>query len=202
MKEKSEGLTAAQKKLPSALQAAILKKKGGKKHIDTDDEGLDHPNKKEKSEGLTAAQKKLPPALQAAILKKKGGKKHMDADEGLDHPKKADLNKDGKLSSYEKKRAKAIEDSMRDKKESHWAGSSLSTFNEWLKWRNNINEAREEGEEFEDEMSPGGRSASAAVFAKLQQEVAQLKERVKELERLLAESKEREENWSSGHWYR
>jgi len=139
MKEKSEGLTAAQKKLPPALQAAILKNKGGKKHIDADDEVLDHPNKKEKSEGLTAAQKKLPSALQAAILKKKGGKKHMDADdEGLDHPNKADLNKDGKLSSYEKKRAKAIEDATRDKKESRWTGSSLSTFNEWLKWRSNV----------------------------------------------------------------
>jgi hypothetical protein len=143
--------------------------------------------KKEKSEGLTDAQKKkLPPALLAAMSKKKSGKKHMDADdEGLDHPEKADLDKDGKLSSYEKKRAKAIEDAMDDdddddnkkkcgmymdkddeeeeeeeectcgcddpkdctcgdKKESRWTGSSLPTFNEWLKWRNNINE-KEEG---------------------------------------------------------
>lgn len=31
--------------------------------------------------------------------------------------KKADLNKDGKLSSYEKKRAEAIESAMKKKKE-------------------------------------------------------------------------------------
>ena len=34
----------------------------------------------------------------------------------LKNPKKADLDKDGKLSSYEKKRGKAIEDNMKAKK--------------------------------------------------------------------------------------
>lgn len=41
-------------------------------------------------------------------LEEKKGKKKP----GLKNPKKADLNKDGKLSSYEKKRGKAIEKSM------------------------------------------------------------------------------------------
>jgi hypothetical protein len=34
---------------------------------------------------------------------------------GLKHPEKADLNKDKKISSYEKKRGKAVQDSMEDK---------------------------------------------------------------------------------------
>lgn len=59
-----EGLTAKQKKLPKALQDAILKKKG-KKADDKKDDKKEEPKK-----GLTAAQKKLPKALQDAILKK------------------------------------------------------------------------------------------------------------------------------------
>jgi hypothetical protein len=54
-----EGLTAKQKKLPKALQDAILKKKGKKAD-----------KKEEPKKGLTAAQKKLPKALQDAILAK------------------------------------------------------------------------------------------------------------------------------------
>jgi hypothetical protein len=50
--------------------------------------------------------------------------------DALQNPKKADLNKDGKLSSYEKKRGKAIEKSMMEKKstkmnESAFEGSGL-----------------------------------------------------------------------------
>lgn len=115
---------------------------------------------------LTAKQrKKLPPKLQAAIARS-GKRKHMDDDDDDDDndngPKnkdKADLNKDGKLSPYEKKRGKAIEDAMKgdkecscgcddlkdctcdkededkeDKKE-EWSGTSLPTFSEWLEWR-------------------------------------------------------------------
>lgn len=111
---------------------------------------------------LTKKQKeRLPANLLAAI---EGKKKHMDADDKeLKHPEKADLNKDGKLSSYEKKRGKAVEDAMdddddndhdddkecscgcddpkdctcdkKDKKE--WSGVSLPTFSEWLEWRQN-----------------------------------------------------------------
>jgi len=64
--KEEKGLTDAQKKLPKALQDAILKKKN--KNKDHDKEEKDH-DKEEK--GLTAAQKKLPKALQNAILKKK-----------------------------------------------------------------------------------------------------------------------------------
>jgi hypothetical protein len=67
-----EGLTAKQKKLPKALQDAILKKKGkkveDKKEEDKKDKKED--KKEESKKGLTAAQKKLPKALQDAILKK------------------------------------------------------------------------------------------------------------------------------------
>jgi hypothetical protein len=62
-----EGLTAKQKKLPKALQDAILKKKG-KKADDKEDKKSD--KKEEPKKGLTAAQKKLPKPLQDAILKK------------------------------------------------------------------------------------------------------------------------------------
>ena len=73
-----EGLTAKQKKLPKALQDAILKKKGKKsddKEEDKDDKKKDKKDEKEDKDekskkGLTAAQKKLPKALQDAILKK------------------------------------------------------------------------------------------------------------------------------------
>lgn len=41
---------------------------------------------------------------------------------GLKNPEKADLNKDKKISPYEKKRGKAIQDSMEDKKEEKGKG--------------------------------------------------------------------------------
>jgi len=41
---------------------------------------------------------------------------------GLKNPEKADLNKDKKISSYEKKRGKAIQDSMEDKEEEKGKG--------------------------------------------------------------------------------
>jgi phosphopantothenoylcysteine synthetase/decarboxylase len=78
---KKDGLTAGQKKLPQALQDAILKKKGQKPEKDDDDDDKDDKEKKgkkedkdddkdDKKDGLTAGQKKLPQALQDAILKK------------------------------------------------------------------------------------------------------------------------------------
>jgi len=74
-KEKSsKGLTAAQKKLPKALQDAILAKqgKGGSKGKDEDEAEKKDEENEESSKGLTAAQKKLPKALQDAILAKQG----------------------------------------------------------------------------------------------------------------------------------
>lgn len=76
-KESEAALTDKQKKLPPALQKAILKKKG--KKADTEDKDAeseeDKEDKKDKEEspkkGLSEKQKKLPPALQKAILKKK-----------------------------------------------------------------------------------------------------------------------------------
>jgi hypothetical protein len=65
-KPEVKGLSAKQKKLPPAMQAAILKKMGKsapKKADDKDD-------KKEKRIGLTAGQRKLPEAMQKAILAK------------------------------------------------------------------------------------------------------------------------------------
>ena len=41
---------------------------------------------------------------------------------GLKNPEKADLNKDKKISPYEKKRGKAIQDSMEDQKEEKGKG--------------------------------------------------------------------------------
>lgn len=64
-KDSSDGLTAKQKKLPAAFQAAILKKKGKSLKKENEDE-----NKPEKKKGLTAKQKKLPEAMQKAILAK------------------------------------------------------------------------------------------------------------------------------------
>ena len=72
--KEEKGLTSAQKKLPKALQDAILKKKN-KNHKDEDKEEKDE-DKEEK--GLTAAQKKLPKALQDAILKKQKSKKEWE----------------------------------------------------------------------------------------------------------------------------
>ena len=74
--EKSKAaLSEKQKKLPPALQKAILKKKGKKPEEDSEEkEEKSEDEKDEKSEkpskGLSDKQKKLPPALQKAILKK------------------------------------------------------------------------------------------------------------------------------------
>ena len=48
----------------------------------------------------------------------KGKGTHKMEEAALENPKKADLNKDGKLSPYEKKRGAAIEKSMKDQNES------------------------------------------------------------------------------------
>jgi hypothetical protein len=84
-KKSDDGLTAGQKKLPKALQDAILKKKGKTPKKDDDDKEEkeekgkkgekgekddDKDDKDDKKVGLTAGQKKLPQALQDAILKK------------------------------------------------------------------------------------------------------------------------------------
>ena len=47
--------------------------------------------------------------------KKHGTHSHDEVNEELENPEKADLDKDGKLSGYEKKRGKAIEKSMDNK---------------------------------------------------------------------------------------
>jgi hypothetical protein len=77
--EKEEELTDGQKKLPKALQDAIMKKKGKKKDKneddhDHDDEDEDEDEDENEDKGLTSGQKKLPKALQDAILKKQGKK--------------------------------------------------------------------------------------------------------------------------------
>ena len=70
-------LTEKQKKLPPALQKAILKKQGKKpekeEEKEDDKKGKDEEEDKKENKnqkGLTEKQKKLPPALQKAILKK------------------------------------------------------------------------------------------------------------------------------------
>ena len=77
--ENSEAaLSEKQKKLPPALQKAILKKKGKKTTEDKGDDKDKDADKEEKKEdeeskpskGLSEKQKKLPPALQKAILKR------------------------------------------------------------------------------------------------------------------------------------
>jgi len=50
-------------------------------------------------------------------------------------------------------------------------------------------------EEFEDDLGPGGRSATEKA-------VAQLRERVAELEKLLAASRQEVEDWEDGKLYR
>ena len=70
------------------------------------------PEKKAKIKKLkTQLSKKSTKQSHADLLKMKFG-----GDTMLKNPKKADLDKDGKLSSYEKKRGKAIEDNMKAKK--------------------------------------------------------------------------------------
>lgn len=70
---KKGGLTAGQKKLPKALQDAILKKQGKKVDDDCDCKKSKKDEEKKEDEpkkGLTPGQKKLPEALQKAILKR------------------------------------------------------------------------------------------------------------------------------------
>jgi hypothetical protein len=50
------------------------------------------------------------------ITEEKGEKEDDELEEGLENPERADLDKDGKLSSYEKKRGAAIEKSIKDQK--------------------------------------------------------------------------------------
>ncbi len=63
-------LTDKQKKLPPALQKAILKKQGKKPEDDKKEKSEDKNEEEPSKKGLTEKQKKLPPALQKAILKK------------------------------------------------------------------------------------------------------------------------------------
>ena len=69
-----EGLSAGQKKLPPALQKAILAKQGKKEVKEEDaydkDDEKPAPKPKPKKEELSAAQKKLPAGLQKAIKDK------------------------------------------------------------------------------------------------------------------------------------
>ena len=144
-KEKNNGLTAAQKRLPPALQAAIAKKNGGKKNKDTDDEDLKHPEKADLDEDgkLSRYEKKRAKAIEDA----------MDDDEDEDeddNKKKCGMYMDKDDEEEEEEECTCGCDDPKDctcgdKKESRWTGSSLPTFNEWLKWRNNINEVGEEG---------------------------------------------------------
>jgi len=106
---------------------------------------------KKSTNGLTPAQKKLPQKLQDAILNSKKHKKPKNKDDHDDHDdheinkEKADLDGDGKLSSYEMKRGKAIQKAMKEKdcgcegecdcKKDEVYKKSLPTFQEWLKWR-------------------------------------------------------------------
>jgi len=75
-KNSNAALTEKQKKLPPALQKAILKKQGKKPKNNEDGKEEDSKDEKEEEKednskkGLTEKQKKLPPALQKAILKK------------------------------------------------------------------------------------------------------------------------------------
>jgi hypothetical protein len=71
----------------------------------------------------TPEQKARAKALKTKLRKKSTKQSHADllkmrfgGDTMLKNPKKADLDKDGKLSSYEKKRGKAIEANMKAKK--------------------------------------------------------------------------------------
>jgi len=66
-KEEESVLTPGQKKLPKALQDAIIKKAG--KTPKKEDSKKETP-KKEDADILTPGQKKLPKALQDAIIKK------------------------------------------------------------------------------------------------------------------------------------
>lgn len=105
---------------------------------------------KKSSNKLTPAQEKLPQKLQDAILNSKKNKKPKNKDDHDDHEinkEKADLDKDGKLSSYEKKRGEAIQKAIKEKdcdceegcdckkEESQKYHKSLPTFQEWLKWK-------------------------------------------------------------------
>lgn len=163
-KEEHNGLTPAQRKLPPKLQAAILKNKKGKKHMDADDADLENPEKADLDDDgeLSSYEKKRGKAVEDAMKESKkncGMYMDKDADNDLENPDKADLDDDGEISSYEKKRGKAIEKSMKkgkkcscgcesaedctcgDKKENRWPGLSLPNFNEWMRWKNKINEA-------------------------------------------------------------
>lgn len=97
---------------------------------------------------LTPAQEKLPQELKDAILNSKKNKKTKNKDDHNDHEinkEKADLDGDGELSSYEKKRGKAIQKAIKEKdcdceegcdcKKDEVYKKSLPTFQEWLKWR-------------------------------------------------------------------
>jgi len=100
---------------------------------------------KKSSSKLTPAQEKLPQKLQDAILNSKKNKKPKNKDDHEINKEKADLDKDGKLSSYEKKRGEAIQKAIKEKdcdceegcdcKKDETYKKSLPTFQEWLKWR-------------------------------------------------------------------
>lgn len=163
-KEEHNGLTPAQRKLPPKLQAEILKNKKGKKHVDADDADLENPEKADLDDDgeLSSYEKKRGKAVEDAMKESKkncGMYMDKDSDNDLENPDKADLDDDGKLSGYEKARGKAIQKAMKkekkcscgcesakdctcgDKKESRWPGLSLPNFNEWMRWKNEINEA-------------------------------------------------------------
>ena len=53
----------------------------------------------------------------------------------LKNPKKADLNKDGKINSYEEKRAKAIEKAMNTERVRYKSNANSNDFIEFLETR-------------------------------------------------------------------
>ena len=143
-KEKNNGLTAAQRKLPPALQAAIAKKNGGKKDVDADDEDLNHPEKADldKDGKLSIYEKKRANAIEDAM--------DDDDDDDDDDKKKCGMymDKDDEEEEEEEECTCGCDDTRYDgvhfgpkyctcgdKKESRWAGRSLPTFNEWLRWK-------------------------------------------------------------------
>jgi hypothetical protein len=138
MKDEKTGLTPAQKKLPPALQAAILKKKGHKKHMDAEDVEARDIDDNGKIDGWEQGKAN---AIKKSLEKKKD-KKHMDADD----VEARDIDKDGEIEGWEVGKANAIKKSLEKKKgktqddqeddqQDESSCMRLPTFLEWVKMR-------------------------------------------------------------------
>ena len=148
-------LTKAEKDKKEDIIMAIKKKKGGKKKLTDKDYAIATSTAKKVAESAKEKSEKNYKTYHKNKDKNRLTELIKDA---LKNPKKADLDKDGKLSDYEKKRGASIEKSMlKEYTDNNFSGAKLIS---------KINKPDIFGQQAFDELFPlGAKSEMAAIRA-------------------------------------